>query len=282
MVATKHYLLLGIIFSCFSSASAHDAEKAPEYRGSTLRLGAFVIANIDARLYFGPEDLPIAVPIDIRKDLGFEDRVLAFRAGYSYRFSKKHAISIGYYRFLLDGTRRLTRDLEIGGSEFEVGLNVNSRYEEEILKLAYNFIFYDEGRVALSISPGIHLSSAEFAITASVDLNGGGGINLPPAGVTEDASVTAPLPMLGGRMQYRMTPKWSMILVSDIFFLTSGSQEGSLTDSSILFEYQGDSAFGFGAGLNRFSLDLDVVNDGIRWDWQSVYSGAYLYMKLKF
>jgi hypothetical protein len=73
-----------------------------------------------------------------------------------------------------------------------------------------------------------------------------------------------------------------MILFSDIFFLTSGSQEGSLTDSSILFEYQGDSAFGFGAGLNRFALDLDIVDGGRRWDWESVYSGAFLYMKYQF
>jgi len=116
----------------------------------------------------------------------------------------------------------------------------------------------------------------------SIDLNGGGGINLPPAGVTEVASVTAPLPMFGGRLEYRMTPKWSMILVSDIFFLNSGSQEGSLTDSSILFEYQGDSAVGFGVGLNRFALDVDIVDGGRRWDWQSVYSGAYLYMKHRF
>jgi hypothetical protein len=253
-----------------------------DYRGGNISLGAFAIGNISARLYFGPDDRAIAIPIDIEKDLGFEDSVVAFRAKFDYRFSKKHALSLGYYRLRFDGIRRLARDIELGDSQFELGLNVNSRYDETIVKLAYNFIFHDEGRVALSVTPGIHFSSADFAITASVDLNGGGGINLPPVGVTEDASVTAPLPMLGGRILYRMTPKWSMILYSDIFFLTYDSQEGSLTDSSILFEYQGDSAFGFGAGLNRFALDLDIVDGGRRWDWESVYSGAFLYMKYQF
>jgi hypothetical protein len=259
-----------------------EFDEIQDYRSGNLRLGAFAIGNIDARLYFGPADLPIAVPIDIEKDLGFDDKVVAFRASFGYRFSKKHALSLGYYRLRFDGVRRLARDIELGDSQFELGLNVNSRYEETIVKLAYNFIFHDEGRVALSVTPGIHFSSAEFAITASVDLNGGGGINLPPAGVTEAASVIAPLPMFGGRLEYRMTPKWSMILASDIFFLSSGSQEGSLTDSSILFEYQGDSAFGFGAGLNRFAINVDIVHDGRRWDWESVYSGAYLYMKYQF
>ena len=259
-----------------------EFDEKQDYRGGNFRLGAFAIGNIDAQLYFGPDDLAIAVPINIEKDLGFDDKLVALRASVGYRFSKKHAVSLGYYRLRFDGVRRLARDIELGDSQFELGFNVNSRYEETIVKLGYNFIFHDEGRVALSVTPGIHFSSADFAITASIDLNGGGGINLPPAGVTEVASVTAPLPMFGGRLEYRMTPKWSMILVSDIFFLNSGSQEGSLTDSSILFEYQGDSAVGFGVGLNRFALDIDIVHGGRRWDWQSVYSGAYLYMKHRF
>lgn len=291
------YWMRGLIYIVFTSlltvptAFADDGpttdvdpefDANQDYRGGNLQLGAFAIGNISARLYFGPDDLAIAVPIDIEKDLGFEDSVVAFRANFRYRFSKKHALSLGYYRLRFDGIRRLARDIELGDSQFELGLNVNSRYDETIVKLAYDFIFHDEGRVALSVTPGIHFSTADFAIIASVALNGGGGINLPPAGVTEGASVTAPLPMFGGRIRYRMTPKWSMILVSDIFFLTSGSQEGSLTDSSILFEYQGDSAFGFGAGLNRFALDLDIVDGGRRWDWESVYSGAFLYLKYQF
>jgi len=257
-------------------------EASQDYRGGTLRIGAFAISNIRARLYFGPDDLPIAVAIDIEKDLGFGDQLVAFRANFNYRFTKRHGLSLGYYRLQFDGIRRLSRDIQLGESEFELGLTIRSKYDETIVKLAYNFIFHDEGRVALSVSPGIHFSSADFAITASVDLNGGGGFNLPPLGVSEDASITAPLPMLGGRIQYRMTPKWSVILTSDVFFLTSDSNDGALTDSSILFEYQGDSAFGFGAGINRFSLDLDIVKSGRRWDWSSVYSGAFIYMKFQF
>jgi hypothetical protein len=291
------YWMRGLIYIVFTSlltvptAFADDGpttdvdpefDPNQDYRGGSIRLGAFAIGNIRARLYFGPADLPVAVSVDIEKDLGFDDRLVAFRANFDYRFSKKHAFSLGYYRLRFDGIRRLARDIEIGDSEFQLGLNVNSHYDETIFKLAYDFIFHDEGRVALSISPGIHFSRADFAITATVDLNGGGGVVLPPGGVTEVASVTAPLPMIGGRILYRMTPQWSMILTSDIFFLTSGGQEGALTDSSILFEYQGDSAFGFGAGLNRFTLDLDIVDGGRRWDWESVYAGAYLYMKYQF
>jgi hypothetical protein len=40
--------------------------------------------------------------------------------------------------------------------------------------------------------------------------------------------------------------------------------------------------YGLGVGLNRFSLDLDIVDGDKRWDVQSVYSGAYMYVAYKF
>jgi hypothetical protein len=183
-------------------------------------------------------------------------------------------MTVGYYKFDLEGTRRLERTIQIGDSEFQVGLDVASRYEEKILKLAYNFIFHDEGKVMLSISPGLHVSSIDFSIAALT--------NSPSPGASEDASVTAPLPMLGGRIRYRLTPKWSMALASDVFFLSVGDQRGAVTDSSFLFEYQTNSAFGVGVGLNRFTLDVDIVDGDKRWDVQSVYSGAYFYGVYRF
>ena len=257
-----------------SSADKVNSGDSSSYRGGSIRIGVFAIANINSRIYYGPSDFPIALPIDIQEDLGFKDSLLAIRGGFSYRFSRRHAMTVGYYQFDLEGTRRLERTLQIGGSEFDVGLDVASRYEEKIFKVAYDFIFHDDDRVLLSISPGLHISSLEFSIAALS--------SLPSPGPSEDASVTAPLPMLGGRIRYRVTPKWSMVLAADVFFLSVGDQRGAITDSSLLFEYQTNSAFAFGVGLNRFSLDLEIVDGDKRWDVQSIYSGAYTYVAYKF
>ena len=73
-----------------------------------------------------------------------------------------------------------------------------------------------------------------------------------------------------------------MVLAADVFFLSVGDQRGAVTDSSLLFEYQTNSAFAFGVGLNRFSLDLEIVDGDKRWDVQSIYSGVYTYVAYKF
>lgn len=40
--------------------------------------------------------------------------------------------------------------------------------------------------------------------------------------------------------------------------------------------------FTLGGGPNRFSLDLQLVNDYVIWNWSSVYTGVYLYMGAHF
>ena len=136
-----------------SSADKGNSADSSSYRGGTIRIGAFAIGDISSRVYYGPSDLPIALPIDIQEDLGVSDSLLAFRGSFSYRFSKRHAMTVGYYQFELEGNRELERAIEIGGSEFEIGLDVASRYGEKTLKIAYDFIFHDDDK-----SPAKHIS----------------------------------------------------------------------------------------------------------------------------
>jgi hypothetical protein len=88
--------------------------------------------------------------------------------------------------------------------------------------------------------------------------------------------------MIGGRLVYRLSPKWRLIGASDLFFLDRGSQEGQLTDTHLLVEYQANDKFFVGGGLNRFALDLQIVDDDIIWDWSSVYTGVHLYVGYSF
>lgn len=271
-----------LLAACLSSVAVADQgdeeNQRNEYRGGALRIGVFAIDNVDTRLYFGPTDIPLRGAIDVRKDLGMKDSIVAFRGDFHYRFSKHHGIGIGYYKLELDGVVRLSRTVELGQAEFDIGIDVLSKYEEEITKLAYNWIFHDEGRVLLSLTPGLHFSRARLSLQAlGTGIGAGLGVD-----EREDASITAPLPMLGGRLVYRLSDRWQIVGVSDIFFLDHGSQEGQLTDTHLFVEFRANDYFSFGGGLNRFSLDLQLVDDDIAWDWSSVYTGAYLYMGVHF
>ncbi len=100
-------LVLGALYPHGTCAIARSADSSTEkrnradsssYRGGVIRVGAFVITDINSRIYFGPSDFPIAVSVDVEEDLGFKDSLVALRTGFSYRFSKHHAMSVGYYQ----------------------------------------------------------------------------------------------------------------------------------------------------------------------------------------
>ena len=275
------FLLLLILLWQLAPAEDDDESVAPadnkEYRSGTLRVGAFAIGNIKTRAYFGPVDIPLRGAIDISEDLGLKGSVVAFRSSFVYRFSKRHAMSIGYYKLNLDGIVQLEKTIELGDSQFDIGIDVKSRYDEQITKFAYNFIFHDEGRVMLSVTPGVHFSKARLSMQALSAIPDGTALD-----ESENRSITAPLPMLGGRLVYRLSPQWQLLASSDIFFLNRGSQEGQLTDSNILIEYKASDHFSFGGGINRFSLDLQLVDNGRQWDWSSLHTGAHLYVGYTF
>lgn len=268
-----------LLITSTAFSDEHEGDTKPnKYRGGSMRLGVFAIDDIRSRLYFGPDDIPLRAAIDINKDLGMKDSLVAFRGNFLYRFSKHHAISLGYYKLDLDGIVSLSRTIELGDTEFDIGIDVLSEYEEQITKVAYNWIFHDEGRVMLSVTPGLHFSKARLSLRA-LGTGIGGEIGLEER---EDRSVAVPLPMFGGRMVYRLSDRWQVVAVSDIFFLNYDSQEGQLNDTHVFVEYRAAEHLSLGGGLNRFSLDLQLNDDGIAWDWSSVYTGAYVYLGLHF
>ncbi len=56
-----------------STADKENRSDSSSYRGGSIRIGAFAITDISSRIYYGPRDLPIALPLDIQEDLGFKD-----------------------------------------------------------------------------------------------------------------------------------------------------------------------------------------------------------------
>lgn len=265
-------LLLAYSQSSHAQEDVESASRANEYRGGSLRLGAFAVRGIRTQLYYGPADSPLGLRTSLEEDLGLTDSLTAFRAAFTYRVGEKHGFNVGFYKLSLDGAKNLSRTIELGDTEFDIDVDVVSRYEEQIAKFAYNFIFHDEGKVMLSVAPGIHFTDIDFKISTQNSV----------IEETESASTTAPLPVLGGRLLYRITPKLSMIVAGDVFFLNRSEEKGSLTDAYIVFEHQTFERVGFGAGLNRFTLNVERVDDGRLWDIESEYSGVYLFMTVNF
>jgi hypothetical protein len=261
--------------ACFGAA-ADDAEepKKPRnpYRGGQIRVGAFFVTNIDTKFMITPAEVPIGVRIASQQDLGLDDSQTTPRLFLAYRFSKRHRLDFGWYRIARSGEKTLSREITFDDTTFRVDSNVESFVTTNLYKFAYTWLFHEDEKVTLGLSAGLHTTAFDLGIQATGDI-------VP---LSERESLTAPLPVLGGRLVYRISPKLGVVVAGDFFFLRYDAYEGSMADFYSIVEYRVSKHFGIGGGLNVFNLTVEVANDEINADLSHVYSGGVLYLSAYF
>ena len=145
-----------------------------------------------------------------------------------------------------------------------------SKLDTETTKLAYTYSFYRNPEIEASVSAGLHVTKMEAS------LQGSGGA------LAESNSATAPLPVFGFRLDYAITPKWWMRGKYELFFLDSvQAYTGALSDFTISIEHRTFQHVGFGFGLNRSSLDLEVDDGSKQGAFSSVLNGLMVYAVLR-
>jgi len=69
--------------------------------------------------------------------------------------------------------------------------------------------------------------------------------------------VTAPLPVIGGRLDVALTPKWYLRSSMELFYLEFDSFKGSLADTLLSAEYRPWKHFSLGLGLNSVRINVE-------------------------
>ena len=267
--------LICLVLASLAQA-AEDSDSSGEYRGSSLRLGMFFINNIDTELLVQPERIPLAARVRLEADLGLEDTIWVPRFSYDHRFSKRHGLGAGWYAMSLDGAKSLERTVEIGDTEFDVGARLTSKFETDIYRLTYNYIFHDDEKITLSVSPGVHYSNTEITLSAEAS------VSSLEVSVSERVDGEVFLPMVGGRMAFRFLKRWTLLFGSDWFLIEYDDNVGSLVDTYVYFERRMSDRFSLGVGLERFVFDVEYEDDGLFWDLEHVYTGAVFFGTLHF
>ena len=88
----------------------------------------------------------------------------------------------------------------------------------------------------------------------------------------ESAGVTVPLPVIGLRMGYSITPKWNVRYVSEAFFVEfDDAFRGAIINFELNTEYRLFKHFALGAGIARIGINAEVDDD----DWRGQVTDSY-------
>ena len=200
------------------------------------------------------------------QDLGGEDSATIPRFDAYYRFNERHRIDFSNFGIDRDGLKTINAAITIGDEDFLVNETIKSEIKYSLNKLGYAYSFYHSPSVELSLMAGLNITEYDFNFSQDDGTN------------ASTNGVTAPLPMFGFRMGYAINSNWSVIYISESFFIDiDDTFKGTFLNYELDIEYKFDNKIALGAGLVRSSIDLEVDDS----DWSGgivdSYRGALLY-----
>jgi hypothetical protein len=261
-----------LLIAGLGTAIAEDDTPERSYRQGQIRAGAFFISNIDTKFMVTPAEVPIGVRIAGNQDLGLDDSKTVPRLMLSYRFSRRHRLDFGWYGLDRVATKILEREITFKDKTFQIGTEVEAFVKTDLYKFSYTWLFHEDNKVLLGLSAGLHTATFDMGIATTDDV----------IALNERESLTAPLPVLGVRLAYRISPKLAVIAVGDWFFLNFDEYEGGMGDFFTIVEHRTTKHVGIGGGLNVFQLNVEFAGSDINADLRHVYAGAVAYLSFYF
>lgn len=236
-----------------------------------LRVGGYLISTNETVISATTDKL-VGAKIDLQDDLGMQTKTDTFRMDGYYRFNDAHRIEFAYYTIDTDSSRAISKNLEWDGKVYSTGATIESKLYMDIYKLNYAYSFYHNDKVELSWAAGFHIMNVETGLSGSASVNGN-----PATYQNGNVTVLAPLPVIGFRIDYAITPEFHMAGSFDYFGISIDKYSGHFTDTMISAEYRPIDNLGIGLGLNATSLEAKI-DDTTEYELKQTVSGFLAYL----
>lgn len=257
----KSFFAVAIVSTCIINNVVADDE-APVYAFPDkwmIRLGAYIVDGANTSVSVG-SNLGLGAVIDYQKDLGGEDGDTIPRIDAYYRFNERHRIDFTSFSIDRQGERTLTVDLDIGDETFNANETVFSEIKYTLYRVGYGYSFYHSPKTELTMTAGLNITEYDLKFANS------------DGSTKESAGLTVPLPVIGLRMGYAITPRWSVHYVSEAFFISYEDVfRGAIINFELNTEYRLFKHFALGAGIARIGVDAEVDDD----DWSGTVNDGY-------
>jgi hypothetical protein len=213
-------------------------------------------------------------PVDLEKDLGFNNSEITFIARFQWRISRRSLLSMTYYNIPQNSTHTLTDDLIFKDDTFHVNTSVNSYYNTKIYQLSYGYSILSKPKYELGARIGMHLVDAKTGI-AQNEPNGSTSKN-------NDFGITAPLPDLGIWGGYMFNKHLSMNFDFAYLSLTVGNKTGRILNYNLGFMYRMIEKLDLTLGYSGLNFKLEAVKTNYKAKFKWGYNGPYLGLTYSF
>lgn len=198
--------------------------------------------------------------------------VTRFRIDGQWRFAERHKARFMWFNSSRSRSRTLEEEIDWGDETFPVNAKVDGEFNFDVYELAYEYAFLRRDTYEVSASIGLHYTDLSLSLAAKASSSGG----TLTADIKEDASVGAPLPVIGLRGLWQLPHDFWVEAHAQFFALSIDEYDGDLQDYKIMVTWQPKKWLGIGLGYNRFAVNVDVDADRFNGSLDWTYQGPML------
>lgn len=234
-----------------------------------LALGSFVL-NSDTEVKLNG-DTQVGTDLDWENTFG-DDDLTRFRIDGQWRFAERHKVRFMWFNSSRSEAATIDQDIEWGDETFPVNARVKGEFDFDIYELAYEYSFLRRENYELNASIGLHYTELSASLAARASSSGG----TLTADIKEEASVGAPLPVIGLRGLWKLPRDFWLDAHAQFFALSIDEYDGNIQDYKVMLTWQPKKWLGIGLGYNQFSVDVDVDADRFNGSLDWTYRGPML------
>lgn len=248
MMRKRSWVLIALFGSIILASPAIAIEEKAinnPWKKFHVSLGASFL-DVSSNVRIGAKG--VGVGINPEELFNMDSTTAVFRSDGYWRFTKnrKHRLDFTYFSYRREGNTVLGRDLEIGGINLPLGTEVTSSLKLDVFKVGYSYSFFQDDRIDLAIGTGLYILPIKYDFRASGFAN-----------QNQSESITAPLPLLGFRADFALTPKWFLRSNIDLFYLKISDYSGRLFNGRLGVEYTPFKHVGFGLSAESLSISVE-------------------------
>ena len=220
--------------------------------------------------------------IDFDKQFGTDADQTRWSADVLWRITPRQQLRFSYFDNDVQGTRNIDQDLNWGDYTFLAGGQVRAETNLRVYELDYQFAFLRRPNYEVLAVAGIHLDDLTLKLAGNASLT----VDTPTGPVEEAAtfttrsnSVSEPLPVLGLRANWAVSPHVYLDAAGQLFAISYQGINGNWSELSAGATWMFSDHFGVGAGYERFAQHLDLSKASFSGRLNLGYQGLLIYVK---
>ncbi len=273
-----------IFISLLTANSSAMAGKDTRFQ---LNLGSSINTfDSDLRTDSKIEGFNKSIPIDMEKDLNFDEDVkINWLSGY-WRFASRHRIRFEYLPISRSSSGNITQDIDFNGSTIKAGAQVSTDFDTYIYDVNYIYSVYQGDKLEVGLTAGLYWMDVD------IDIKAQGNVDIADEAqsqviefyeeYSDSVSVDAPVPLFGIGLSYAITPRWGVNAGARYLDVDIGDYEGRVVSLLASTDYFFTKHFGTGLSVGTFDMQIEGEGRDLKGTIDWAYDGAQAYLSIAY